>query len=432
MSHRLIQFVSVNRIIIFLNLVILTFYTWFMVYFGFASKIDVLVFSASDAKEYQDYILFLKGEVDYCNPNRPFFYPALLMVATSLGGIKGVWIMQTLFWLTACNLSYLSAKKMGAGIFWSCISFLLVGTYFSAIILTAYGLTEITILFLLSVLVYLLSNSFGSEKKISWGLAVITLLAILFATKPFFQLTMWIGIVLFLIYFFHTIRKRIVILLWLVIALSPAIIQYSLNKSYHGVWSSDNLIEHNLRWYLMNKVDYYETTGDLDGFNYLGDSVYKTREAKLSKLSLSEVKSYLWEHKSSTFTVMVDNFCANINTSNPYLDAATNPSLSMRSWKINGKILRFHIYMFIFMFLYFAITIWKKRTEFHFYLLSLGFVCYMTLLSVCITFWAGDRLVVPAIAVWAVMYPVFISRIIQPLLLENKIAMKLVARLKTK
>jgi hypothetical protein len=428
MNTRLTEFVSRNRILIFLNVLILIYYAWFMVYFGFATRIDQLVFSASDAKEYREYILFIKGQLAYCNPNRPFFYPLLLMFATGLGGTKGVWIMQLLFWLISCNLSYLSSKKMGAGIFWSCISFLLVGTYFSAVILTAYGLTEITILLSLSILVYLLSNRFEKNKPVSWGIGILALLAMLFATKPFFQLSMWIGIVLFFIYFFHAIRKRLIILLWVILALSPAIIQYSLNKSYHGVWCSDNLVEHNMRWYLMNKVDYYEATGDLDGFNYLSDSIYRAREAKLAKFTFSEVKSYLWKHKWSTLTVMINNFCANFNTSNTYLDITTNPGLCMRSWKVNGKYFRLHLYMFCAMFLYFAITIWKKRTEFHFYLLCLGFICYMILLSVSITFWAGDRLVVAAIAVWAVMYPVFIARIIRPLITENMFLQKIAMR----
>ena len=182
----------------------------------------------------------------------------------------------------------------------------------------------------------------------------------------------------------------------------------------------------------MNKVDFYEATGNLEEFNYLSDSVYKAREAKLAELSIHEVRSYLWEHKSATFTVMVDNFCANVNTANPYLDAAANPNLSMRSWKVNGKFLRLHIYMFIALFIYFAITLWKKPGEFHFYLLCLGFICYMILLSVSITFWAGDRLVVPAIAIWAVMYPVFIARVIRPLVMENAFVKKLALRLRKK
>ncbi|HYG53423.1 MAG TPA: hypothetical protein VD905_21190 [Flavobacteriales bacterium] len=432
MSSKLSTFIKTNRILLILNLVIVSYYAWFMAYFGFGVRIDELVFSASDAREYQDYILFLKGQSGYCNPNRPFFYPLLLMVATTLGGAKGVWLMQAFFWLATCNLSYLSVKKMGGGIFWSSISFLLIGTYFSANILTVYALTEITILFLLSLLVFMFSQSFGKVKKISWGISILAILAILFATKPFFQLSLWVAVVLFMICFFNVIRKRKIVWIWILLALSPAIIQYSINKSYHGVWVSDTLIDHNLRWYLMNKVDFYEATGNLEEFNYLSDSVYKAREAKLAELSIHEVRSYLWEHKSATFTVMVDNFCANVNTANPYLDAAANPNLSMRSWKVNGKFLRLHIYMFIALFIYFAITLWKKPGEFHFYLLCLGFICYMILLSVSITFWAGDRLVVPAIAIWAVMYPVFIARVIRPLVMENAFVKKLALRLRKK
>jgi hypothetical protein len=413
--------------LLLLNVVVLVFYFWFLHYFDFFDSITETVFSTSDSNEYNDYTLFLTGHSDYCNPNRPFFYPLLLLIAKSIGGINGVWIMQIAFWLAACNLSFLSVRKMGGGILLSSISFLLIGTYFSAIILTTHGLTEITVLFLLSLLTYLLSHYFKKEKKPKVGLMAVALLAILFAVKPFFQLPMFLGIV-FLVYYFETIRTRPVLFLWFALALSPAILQYSLNKYHHGVFVSDTLIEYNLRMYLANKVDYYEETNDLDGFDYLGDSTYRVRETRLAKLSNAQVRSYLWDHLGSTIIVMHDNFCDNVETSNLYLNKEKNPQLCMRSWKINGKFLRLHIYFFIGMFIYFVITIWKRRSELHLYLLFLGFICYMNLLSSGITFWAGDRIVIPSIAIWAVLYPVFLSQVITPLIQNNKYYKQLMQR----
>lgn len=63
------------------------------------------------------------------------------------------------------------------------------------------------------------------------------------------------------------------------------------------------------------------------------------------------------------------------------------------------------IFVLFFIYTLFALFGKKKKEQFHF--LALGFLSFMILLLNSITFWVGDQLAVPAMAVWAVLYPLF-------------------------
>lgn len=403
-----------------LNVFACCFYFYFLGEVNYLGRLDEIIFSSSDSKEYIDYIGFFKGEQDYCNPNRPFFYPFLLLLLNGIGGHTAIWIFQFLLWLAACNLSFLSVFKMNGGKVLASVSFLLVATYYSAICLTMHGLTEIVIFFLLSLIAFVFSNSINNYNNPGFGLKIILLLSLLFATKPLFQIPLWLGFALFLLYYFKQLTKKPLILLWLVLCLSPALVQYGLNKTYHGVWKSEQTTALNLRQYLTNKVDYYEEFHDLESFDYLSDSVYKQRAAKMDRLSMGEVWSYLLGHLSSTLVVMYNNLELNIHGGHPYIDHINQKDIYIRSWKMNGRFFRFHRAMFILFFIYFFFVLFGKKKKEQFYFLSLAFLSFMILLLNGITFWVGDRLAVPAMAVWAVLYPLFIAHLLRSIFSNEK------------
>jgi 4-amino-4-deoxy-L-arabinose transferase-like glycosyltransferase len=400
-----------SLILVSLNIFAIIFYFFMLKEGGYSGNIDKFMFSARDACEYRDYINFLTGHTNYSNPNRPFFYPLLLLISRTIDGTNGIWIMQFIFWLISCNLSFLSVQKMQSGKFWAVISFLLMGTYLSAIFFTAHALTEITVLFLLSILTYIFSSNYHRLYSISFGLMVLLVFSILFAVKPFFQIPLVVVILLFIIYHRKRLLHHPIYVIGAILCLLPALIQCSIYKTQHNVWNS-GIEELTLRHYLVNKVDYYVTKNTMNGFGSPSDTIFnRVREKKIDAMTMDEVRHYLLKHIGAVFTVGGENISENVTSPFPYIkNPEQHHTLIYVSGRMNVYFCILHIVMFFLMFFYFLITIGKMNAM-HFYLLSLGFVSYLSLIATSISFWQGDRLVVPSMAVWCVIYPVFISHI---------------------
>ncbi|MCB0480767.1 MAG: hypothetical protein KDC83_05005 [Flavobacteriales bacterium] len=97
--------------------------------------------------------------------------------------------MQLFFWLGACYLAFLTSRIILGGLVWPSVSFLLIATYLSAIILTSHVLTEILTLFLLSLLVFVFSSYFEKDKNLAFGVMVLALVSVLISTS----ITLWVG-----------------------------------------------------------------------------------------------------------------------------------------------------------------------------------------------------------------------------------------------
>lgn len=398
-----------------LNALAIAFYFWLLHSVGQLAHHDTLLYSTTDAGEYRDYSTWIGGTGGYCNPNRTYFYPLLLLISHSIGGMTGIWIMQFLSWLLACNLCFLAVLHMGSGRIAATVAFLLVATNISSVCITMQALTETTVLLLLALLTYLFSSHLQRFKTTAFGFKIILLLSVLFAVKPFYQLPMLAAIVLFLIYHFRALLKRPVLFLLLLLCCSPALVQYTVSKITYDTFNSDKIADINLRYYFLNKTNYLvEHPGqDLDRFNYLGDSTYSARKKQLDTYSKTAIWSYIGAHLPQAWVVFRDDLRLNITSGYPYIDAVAHDKLYQWSWRTNKFFYNLHHLAFFALLLFFLLAIRRKKTPLDFWLFTLATISFLVLLVTGITFWAGDRLIIPAIGIWSVLYVVFTTHLLK-------------------
>jgi len=144
-------------------------------------------------------------------------------------------------------------------------------------------------------------------------------------------------------------------------------------------------------------------------FATLSDSIHVMQKKQTDPLSNSEVIKYLIQHPTHTMAVYWNNLHENICSGNPYISNKKNHSLSKWTGNLNTNFFySIHCFMFILWLLYLFLMIKKKYSSEYLFVLFCGILSYYILLTSGLTFWAGDRLVSPAVALWGSLYPIII------------------------
>ncbi|MFH0894978.1 MAG: hypothetical protein V2A54_11145 [Bacteroidota bacterium] len=401
-------FLHTNKDLILLTVLAAAFFFYILNLLGSFEFINSSMFSTGDSNEYREYSVWIAGNADYCNPARTFFFPFLIMLSFKICGITGIWLMHFLMWLAACILIYLTVKKLTVNRWMPFVSMVLAATSVSLIVYCAHALTEITTFFLLSLLSFILAGYFKKMNK-KWGFsAAVFVVALLASTKPLFLILFYFTVIITIfVYLKHRIF-RLSIFLLLLAASSPVIIQKWINLTQHGTFSSTKIADLNYRDYFYRKVKFYAEDKTGSDYNFLPDSMHSQMFAAVEKTEKREITAYLISHPSSVIRVYSDNIEENFCSGNPYIDKKKNHSL--RKWVENTN----HNFIFILHLLMTAVWIFymlkfiRKRPSEYFTVLFLGMLNFYILYTSGITYWAGDRLIVPAIALWSALYPLLV------------------------
>lgn len=130
-----------------------------LVAWDFPACLDKWLLYASDAREYQEFGQWLYGDGGYCSPVRPYLFPLLLQGLLKAGGPILFWLYHYVLYL-ATGLLLLSIVRRTTGI--GRASWFVLPVYalnFSVAALSLHALTEITSLFLLTLLARFLTLS---------------------------------------------------------------------------------------------------------------------------------------------------------------------------------------------------------------------------------------------------------------------------------
>lgn len=368
----------------------------------FNLNIDVsneIMFSTVDSKSYLDVANWLENGVDTEQVSkRPILYPVILLVATKIGGVNGIWMLQVLFWLFSVNFIFLAIKNLTQSVTPSFIGAFIFMANLSVIALTLHALTEVTTIFLLSMLVYFLSSKrkhFRKSRFLHTGLFVLVLLTIV---KPAFSIPLYgVLFIIFPLFYLREHLKRPKLFIRLFMILLPLIIQLSIMKTKYDELAVSTIGP-------ITFTNYFVAQGvqEIDSTN---------REQALSKamdFSTDEELDYVYEHLSIYSRLFWWNVFDNIDGKPTFLlypKERENFQFAEFMRVYNRLTVMIH-YLFILLALPLTILLLKKKKYSFFFLL--GFLYLLGLyyvLTTGISFWQGDRLTLASIAIWSFLYP---------------------------
>ncbi|HNW99163.1 MAG TPA: hypothetical protein PKK00_12205 [Bacteroidales bacterium] len=393
-----------NKWVLVLNISAVIFYFIIISKLGGREFIKNSLFNTVDSNDYLLYSKWITGEGDYCSPYRTFFYPLIMMMSMKTAGLVGLWAMQFFFWLAACNLIFFTIFNITKNIIPSVIAYTLVVLNISLIVYTANGLTEITVFFLLSLFLFILLKVLRKPNNINMIFALLFVLSLLVVTKPVYQIVWYITVLMILFFIRKDILKKPVIILLIILACSPILIQKIIIKKTYNTFSTTKIADYNLRNYFFRKVKYYDENHTLKNFDLLPDSVHTRTTAEAQHYTKSGIINFIIYHPFSSMSAFWDNIKDNHRMGNPLINKRNNPKLYKWTQNINDKFFYIHLLALIVWSTFLIIKI-KQRNNLHYqFVFFCGLLSFYTLYYVGITFWAGDRLIAPAIAAWSVLY----------------------------
>lgn len=358
---------------------------------------DQTMFSTHDAKSYLNVAFWIEGDsFGHSTLVRPFLFPLLLMVVYNLGGTIGIWVLHFLFWIVSINLVFRAINNITKSVVLSYFFALLVALNITYIVLTLHALTEVTTTFLLSILIYYVFTNYGRIREIKFFYTCLVIIACLTVVKPIF-IGVLLGLLLIVlpsIYSKQLIRQPVKIGLLLII-LTPIFTQIGIMKTKHNYWGISKVGSIALDNCLMA-----QGVRQLENIN---DRRLSIRKAKI----IDNKATFMLDNFVVYTKIYLTNIKKNINAVPVFLSWPKGVKHKKLSWymeKMNSFYLLLHLF-FVLPLIWTLIKTYKnKNFDVFLMLLGISLLMYYYLLASGISSTQGDRLSIPMLAVWPVLY----------------------------
>jgi hypothetical protein len=365
-------------------------------------NIDVsneIAFSTVDSKSYLDVANWLENGVDSDQVSkRPVLYPIILLVSTKIGGVYGIWIFQVIFWLFSLNFIFLTIQQLTKSSITAYIGALVFMLNLSVIALTLHALTEVTTIFLLSMLGYFLTKKIKQYREPQFLHIGLFFLVLLTLVKPAFSLPLYfVFFIVFPLFYLKKHLKHPKHFIKLFLILLPLIIQLAIVKTKY-----DKLTVSTIGHTTFTNYFIAQGVENIESIN---------REEALSKamaFSDDEELDYVYEHLPVYTKLFWWNIFDNIDGKSMFL-VHTKDRENYRFaefMRVYNRLTVMVHYLFVLLTLPLLIMLLRKKN--YPLLFILGFLYTLGLYFVVttgISFWQGDRLTLPAIAIWSCLYP---------------------------
>ncbi|MFN3917106.1 MAG: hypothetical protein ACK4K0_05130 [Flavobacteriales bacterium] len=408
MKNTLIKFLGnrFNKEFIGLNIILFSFY--FVVLSSFNIGIDEdIMFSTPDSRTYLGVSSWILGsaETNYTLV-RPFFYPLLISITYGVFGVIALWLVQFLMWLISINLIYLSLKRLTCNTVLSFFVAIIAASNVSYLAHTLHGLTEVITVFFISVLVYTVAVYKENYTSAKFYICILFILSVLTAIKPVFYLpTLFHVFFIFPVFYFRKHWKNIKFYCLILIALAPIVIQLSIMKSKHDVLKISEIGSYTFYNYLFLKG--YQNHNQID---------YYTAKEQIEKLTKEEKNTYMLLNKKVFIAAFFENLKENLKSSASmfvYPVEFTQKSYYNFMNKMNEWYYYIHL-LFAFLWLISMIFLVRKKAYDSLMLnIILAAFLYYIILTSGISYMQGDRLTMPTIPIWLVLYPVVFVELIK-------------------
>lgn len=402
MIHRILNSVRKHDYLA-VSLVLFATYFSIVLSFGYLESLSDTMFWSPDSRSYRAVGNWLFGiENTNATITRPFFYPLMLNLARSFASSYGIWCYQFLLWILSGVLLYYSIKTITNNIVLSVGVVFIFASNLTLLLLTLHALTEVTVTFLLTILIVLIINKRKYRDDHFW-LLVIFIVSLLTVTKPVFIALLFAVLVYRIPVFILNIKKRkhkLRLLGYIILALCPVLIQLSIMEVKHNEFTISKIGALAVKNYYFAKV--YGEVNDM--------SLDQARE-HISSYDQKEMLEYLLTHYEASldtyFWTLKDNFLAGSNFIN-HPNTYTHLSNYMKI--INKVYFRLHVLMMLPSVILLIVLFKKKHWIDWEIIVCLMLPMYLIMLTSGITFWQGDRIILPSLPLWLVLYSVVLSR----------------------
>ncbi|HSB65611.1 MAG TPA: hypothetical protein VLD65_03480 [Anaerolineales bacterium] len=371
--------------------------------FGYLGNVNQLMFSTPDAQSYLSVEHWILGASDPADLLiRPMLYPALLIVPQAVGGNHAIWGFQFLLWVGAGCLLYRSIKLSTGNLFLASVGIILYAGNFTLLLLTLHALTEITVIFMLTILVSVVLEKPRFSQKYYWPL-ILFIVSLLTITKPVF-IPLW---VLALFYSIFVYIKRLMkqksdwtMLVYIILASLPVLFQIAVMKINFDQLTISNIGPITFKTYYLAKV--YEVVNSV--------TLAQARQMTATWGS-GQIGGFIANHLGAGIQVylrtIVENFLSRSN-----FTASPAPQIYIFSYMRLVNILYFTVHvLMVFPTLKVLFDIYRKKLwdEFE-QMVSLIVPMWIIVVTSGITFSQGDRILLPALPIWIVLYACILSR----------------------
>lgn len=380
---------------IVLNIISLMIYFYVVCLMGFPGVLDKTLLIDVDSQEYLEVGNWLFGVSDtQATAIRPFLYPALLKLSSSISFPYGIWFLQWIFWTATINLVFFSCRAMVNNTVFSFLAAVLVSINVSLISFTLYALAEITATLLLSVYGFVLLKYYRAYATQRVFLIIVLISSLLTVVKPVYSLLLWCVLIL---YPLSPVKKYFAgkwyILLFIAV-LSPVFTQLAIMKIKHNTVGISCVGEINIKVYYFPAV--YAQAHHID--------FPAAREAVKNCSRADDVLSFVLTHKKLCAVEYVRIIISNIDTSSPYVDYPGAHTFLPYYVRVTNRV---YFYLHLIMFLPVVICCIRSFVNFRpesVMYLGLASPVYLLIFTSGICFMDGDRIIIPMLPLSVMLY----------------------------
>jgi|688.fasta_scaffold63842_2 4-amino-4-deoxy-L-arabinose transferase-like glycosyltransferase len=393
-------FLTKNSSYVFLNFIAILGFLLFHFTIDLPARQD-LIFSTPDATTYRDVAQWIAGGIETNSLSvRPLIYPFLLLISLKTGGTIAVFLMQSFMWLAAINLSFASIHRISKKKIFAFIGAFVLFCNLSVMALTAHAITEITTIFLLSLTVFLITKNHRLHREPKFLLQLLLMLTLLTLVKPVFYVPTLITLLVLIFFQSNTLIKAPKRILILCLILVPLLSQMTLMKMKYEHFTVSLVGSQTFSRYFVTQ-----------GIEQIEKLEHQKAVTKADGFSSGEKMSYLFENSGVYFKNLRQNIKSNIQGEPIFLNYPAeykNPAAIAFMDNYNELTYYLHILMLI-LGIVMLVLFWRSKNYPYLVLLFvlLGLNSYYLIVS-GVSFWQGDRLTLPSIAIWSVLYPTLV------------------------
>jgi hypothetical protein len=390
-----IGFPEKYRNLYLLNLILISFY--FILFFALKININkTLMFSTFDSSTYLSVANWIQGSsaANY-TMIRPFLYPLVLVICYNGFGPFGLWLFQFLCWIFSINFLFLAIRRITGN---SALSFIGAGLFAlncSFFMLTFHALPEVLTTFLLSFLVFIISCNFHNFRTLAFFQRTLLILVLLAIVKPvFYFVLVFLLLVIFPIYYLKENLRRPKKFLISLLILIPLFIQIGIMKYRFNTFGVSEIGGNTFRDYFFAQ-----------GLQNINNITYEDAVHQAQTHSGNEQISYILAHKKSYLKSYLGNLYDNIDAEPVLLESPVlYKPLYRFTTNLNTIYLVLHL-LFLIPLIFVIVNSARKRKYRDVVLfLWMAALLYYILLTSGISFWQGDRLVLPSLPLWITLY----------------------------
>lgn len=361
---------------------------------------------ADDSATYQEAAAWLAGgPATDALAIRPLLYPVLVAIAQTLGGYIGVWFLQAMLWLASINLLFAAAKDLFGSRKWAWVLTFILTASVSAMFMTYYMLTETLALFLNAWLIREAARKGPLDRPVRL-LRITCVLVLICLVKPQAMLVL-LPVAAFCAWrILREPHRRGVRLAMLALMASPLLLQVDVVHDRTGSYALSDIGSRTMRDYLYAQGLSRMTHASLADSRSLARSRsngerWRTMAAAPAPFLAAYASNLSENLRDRSFSLELLQCSRN---------SAMRSALSGLTDQLGYLLLPVHALLVI-PIGWMAIARWRRREPDGLCLLVLYAYLTAGVLTTGVSAWQMDRLVLPYLPVWLLLYAYAANRL---------------------